>query len=123
MSQKKSKPQNDFDSYYHSIYKNRWETLKEALLQPDFKILYQNNAMQQGYLLDPASVRVAESLAVKSGYNVLDLCSAPGGKALVLLNNLEKGNLWVNDISATRSKRLFRVLNDFAKKEYFCIVT
>ncbi|GIU83596.1 MAG: rRNA methyltransferase [Acidimicrobiales bacterium] len=37
-----------------------------------------------GYVQDPASLRVAESLAVREGDVVVDLCAAPGGKATYL---------------------------------------
>lgn len=37
------------------------------------------------YLMDAASVLPCLALDVQEGHNVLDLCAAPGGKTLTLL--------------------------------------
>ncbi|TDJ68785.1 MAG: RsmB/NOP family class I SAM-dependent RNA methyltransferase [Planctomycetota bacterium] len=65
------------------------------------------------YLLDAASVVAAEALGVQAGEDVLDLCAAPGGKALVLARACaDGGSLTANDRSAARRARLARVLDD-----------
>ena len=40
------------------------------------------------YRMDPASVVAARALGVQPGEQVLDMCAAPGGKSLVLLEQL-----------------------------------
>lgn len=66
------------------------------------------------YVLDSASVWVARSLEVRPGERVLDLCAAPGGKALVLCEALaSSGELVANDRSPARVARLRRVLDDY----------
>jgi 16S rRNA C967 or C1407 C5-methylase (RsmB/RsmF family) len=66
------------------------------------------------YVMDAASVVAARALAVKPGEDVLDLCAAPGGKALVLLEALsEVGALTLNDRSRQRSVRLRTVLRQY----------
>lgn len=66
------------------------------------------------YVLDAASVWAALSLEVKAGERVLDLCAAPGGKALILIESLRAaGELVANDRSPTRAQRLRRVLDDY----------
>jgi 5-methylcytosine rRNA methyltransferase NSUN4 len=64
------------------------------------------------YQMDPASVLVARALGVKPNDKVLDMCAAPGGKSLVLLESLaEGGKLIANDISRARRFRLKNVFD------------
>lgn len=71
------------------------------------------------YVLDPASVIVAESLGVGSGEKVLDMCAAPGGKSLILAQRLfaessaAHGELTLNEISAARRDRLTKVVQNY----------
>jgi len=66
------------------------------------------------YVMDAASVVAAHALDVQPGEDVLDLCAAPGGKALVLLEALgEVGALTLNDRSRRRSVRLRTVLRQY----------
>lgn len=70
------------------------------------------------YVLDAASVWAAISLGVTAGERVLDLCGAPGGKALVLAEALaSKGELVANDRSPARVQRLRRVFADYLPAE------
>ncbi|CAG8738926.1 6576_t:CDS:1, partial [Acaulospora colombiana] len=46
------------------------------------------NGIMAYYLLDAASVMVIKALDVKSTDNILDLCAAPGGKSLAILQYL-----------------------------------
>lgn len=66
------------------------------------------------YVMDAASVVAARALEVRPGEAVLDLCAAPGGKALILLEALASaGNLTLNDRSRKRSARLKTVLRQY----------
>eukprot|EP00735_Rhodelphis_limneticus_P011275 TRINITY_DN4358_c0_g1::TRINITY_DN4358_c0_g1_i1::g.21256::m.21256 TRINITY_DN4358_c0_g1::TRINITY_DN4358_c0_g1_i1::g.21256 ORF type:complete len:398 (+),score=47.81,sp/Q0V8R7/NSUN4_BOVIN/33.51/4e-45,Nol1_Nop2_Fmu/PF01189.12/1.3e-25,FtsJ/PF01728.14/0.0013,Methyltransf_26/PF13659.1/8.2e+03,Methyltransf_26/PF13659.1/0.0065,Methyltransf_18/PF12847.2/0.084 TRINITY_DN4358_c0_g1_i1:3-1196(+) len=75
------------------------------------------------YLLDAASVICAEALRVTStDRHVLDMCAAPGGKTLVLLQCLRRvGNtsamLQSNDISPDRRNRLLKVIREYVPSE------
>jgi len=73
------------------------------------------------YMMDPASCLAAHYLGVESGDEVLDLCAAPGGKSLILLNRLKNhGKLVANDRSRDRRERLKRVLSEhFPSAESF----
>src|SRR5690606_34805035 len=42
------------------------------------------------YRMDPASIFPAKALEVKPGERVLDMCAAPGGKTLLLIEDLMK---------------------------------
>jgi 16S rRNA C967 or C1407 C5-methylase (RsmB/RsmF family) len=65
--------------------------------------------------MDAASVIAARALDVQAGEEVLDLCAAPGGKALILLEALGRtGTLTLNDRSRRRAQRLRAVLREYA---------
>ncbi|KAJ8270142.1 hypothetical protein GJAV_G00110830 [Gymnothorax javanicus] len=71
------------------------------------------------YLMDAASLLPVLALDVQEGQSVLDLCSAPGGKALALLQTQAVGYLAVNDSSVSRKARLLRVLHSYVPREYW----
>ena len=67
------------------------------------------NLIKDGYLYvqNPASGYVLEMLNVEDGESILDACSAPGGKASLLIQNV-KGNIDLTcmDINSERLKTL-----------------
>ncbi|XP_054240525.1 5-methylcytosine rRNA methyltransferase NSUN4 [Indicator indicator] len=69
------------------------------------------------YLLDAASLLPVLALNVQPGDCVLDLCAAPGGKTLALLQTGVCGHLAANDVSVSRTKRLCQVLRNYVPKE------
>ena len=92
-----------FDRYYQEIYKERWQTLKTALLEQTTPVAFQYSPSCQPYYLDEASVIAASALPVEKGNTVLDMCAAPGGKSLVLAKKLGgSGSLVCNDRSSKR---------------------
>jgi 16S rRNA C967 or C1407 C5-methylase (RsmB/RsmF family) len=73
---------------------------------------HQDLEQQHPYYLDRASKDIVEVLGIRSGESVLDMCAAPGGKAICIANALKgSGSLWVND--KERSGRLARVMRGF----------
>lgn len=97
--------------------------------------------------MDAASVLPCLALDVQEGHNVLDLCAAPGGKTLAILQSNAigesvgllsvfivsslvlssltlrcfpciKGFLCVNDSSVSRTLRLKRVLHSYVPKHF-----
>lgn len=69
------------------------------------------------YVMDPASVMVARALEVQSGDRVLDMCAAPGGKSLVLIEALaEEGEIFCNDLSPERRERLKKVIQQYVPR-------
>lgn len=69
------------------------------------------------YFLDPGSVLIARLLNVQPGDRVLDMCAAPGGKTLVLLEGLQdSGELVANDISDKRRERLTKVIQNYVPR-------
>lgn len=69
------------------------------------------------YLMDAASVLPVLALNVQRGDLVLDLCAAPGGKTLALLQTGLCGHLAANDVSISRTKRLYNILHSYVPKE------
>ncbi|MBC7420153.1 MAG: RsmB/NOP family class I SAM-dependent RNA methyltransferase [Bdellovibrio sp.] len=75
------------------------------------------------YVMDPASVVVALALEPKSSDDVLDMCAAPGGKTLILAEQMSVGaeevlgTLVSNEMSESRRDRLMRVLHEYIPKD------
>ncbi|NWR06801.1 NSUN4 methyltransferase, partial [Paradoxornis webbianus] len=69
------------------------------------------------YLMDAASLLPVLALNVQPGDFVLDLCAAPGGKTLALLQTGFCGHLAANDVSISRTKRLYEILHSYVPKE------
>ncbi|XP_077412870.1 5-cytosine rRNA methyltransferase NSUN4 [Vanacampus margaritifer] len=69
------------------------------------------------YLMDAASVLPCFALDVHEGHSLLDLCAAPGGKTLALLQTQAIGFLYLNDASVSRTSRLKKVLHSYVPKE------
>ncbi|KAL8575618.1 hypothetical protein ACOMHN_028639 [Nucella lapillus] len=67
------------------------------------------------YLLDASSVLPVVALDLQPGDQVLDLCAAPGGKTLALLQILTAlgGHVDSNDVSQSRVRRLRTVLRSY----------
>ncbi|KAF2979950.1 hypothetical protein EK904_012145, partial [Melospiza melodia maxima] len=75
------------------------------------------------YLMDAASLLPVLALDVQPDDFVLDLCAAPGGKTLALLQTGFCGHLAANDISVSRTKRLYQILQSYVPKEVRDIVS
>lgn len=76
------------------------------------------------YLLDAASIFPCKALQVEPGQSVLDLCAAPGGKALVLIQELwktpgKKSEFIANEQSDIRRARMAKVFEQYLPREVF----
>lgn len=61
------------------------------------------------YIQEPSAMSPVELMDIKKGMKVLDLCSAPGGKATQIAGKLEgEGIVVANDISAQRIKAVLK---------------
>ncbi|NXO10232.1 NSUN4 methyltransferase, partial [Oriolus oriolus] len=69
------------------------------------------------YLMDAASLLPVLALNVQPDDFVLDLCAAPGGKTLALLQTGFCGHLAANDVSISRTKRLYEILHSYVPRE------
>uniref|UniRef100_A0A1A7Y9Z0 5-cytosine rRNA methyltransferase NSUN4 n=1 Tax=Iconisemion striatum TaxID=60296 RepID=A0A1A7Y9Z0_9TELE len=70
------------------------------------------------YLMDAASILPCLALDVQEGHTVLDLCAAPGGKTLALLQTQLIRFLCINDSSMSRASRLRKVLHSYVPKQF-----
>lgn len=100
-----------FEEYYSSLYKERWPSLRAALLKESRPVAF--DAGKKNYFLDRASILAALTLPLESAARILDMCAAPGGKSLVLCRRMNDGALLLaNERSADRFSRLRRVLDE-----------
>ncbi|XP_067260026.1 tRNA (cytosine(34)-C(5))-methyltransferase, mitochondrial isoform X1 [Chanodichthys erythropterus] len=69
--------------------------------------------LKQYYLLNAASLLPVLTLNVKEGENVLDLCAAPGGKSLAILQAATPGLLHSNELDKHRYDWLLKTLESY----------
>uniref|UniRef100_A0A8D1F568 5-cytosine rRNA methyltransferase NSUN4 n=1 Tax=Sus scrofa TaxID=9823 RepID=A0A8D1F568_PIG len=69
------------------------------------------------YLMDAASLLPVLALGLQPGDTVLDLCAAPGGKTLAMLQTGCCRNLAANDLSTSRTGRLLKVLHSYVPQD------
>jgi 16S rRNA C967 or C1407 C5-methylase (RsmB/RsmF family) len=74
--------------------------------------------------LDAASILAVEALDVQPNESILDICAAPGGKSIAILQKLSPhGTLHCNELSTERRKRLLQVLKDYLPPSMFSRVS
>jgi 5-methylcytosine rRNA methyltransferase NSUN4 len=80
---------------------------------PNVKPIFIRGLMSH-YFIDRSSIIPPILLPIKTGMHVLDMCSAPGGKLLVMINRMiEQVSFFANELSLTRFIRLKRVLKQY----------
>ena len=112
-------PLHQFRQYYSRWYSpEEWEKLERVLISPPAKVAHYFPHCGKSYLLDRASLEPVRLLAPKSGEKILDLCAAPGGKALLTAEAMGfRGELYCNDVSKTRWHRLKKVFREYQVPE------
>lgn len=109
-----------FDEFYTEVWGERWPRLRSALAGAPLKVEITNPFPNKTatFSLDGASLVPPRELAVQPGEKILDLCAAPGGKALMMLfESRGEIRLTVNELSRPRFQRLKAVLYDYIPDE------
>lgn len=133
-----------FEYFYSQMWGARWNSLKDSFTKKEEKAYRRNKwfsgefidsdelipgvyakgevaeskDLKSHYVMDAASVIVARNLKPTPGAKVLDMCAAPGGKSLVLFEEMEgKGHLVLNELSRNRKERLRRVVSEYVPQE------
>ncbi|XP_036807327.1 tRNA (cytosine(34)-C(5))-methyltransferase, mitochondrial isoform X2 [Oncorhynchus mykiss] len=75
------------------------------------------------YLMNAASLLPVLALGVEEGDRVLDLCSAPGGKALAILQTADPALLCCNEMDPHRRDWLAKTLESFIPQSLSSTVT
>lgn len=66
------------------------------------------------YIMDPASIVVAQNLPLTENNRILDMCAAPGGKSLILAERMDStSQLICNELSNPRRERLTKVIQQY----------
>ncbi|XP_023479759.1 tRNA (cytosine(34)-C(5))-methyltransferase, mitochondrial isoform X2 [Equus przewalskii] len=74
---------------------------------------HQVGNLKKYYLLNAASLLPVLALELRDGEKVLDLCAAPGGKSIALLQCADPGYLHCNEYDHLRLKWLMQTLESF----------
>ncbi|PWU17357.1 MAG: hypothetical protein C5B49_09085 [Bdellovibrio sp.] len=128
-----------FHEFYRNQWGDRWPHLWEALHQKETQVARINAfdpppigddapnpaAIPRGkkgllsiYYMDPGSIVIAQALGVEPGQQVLDLCAAPGGKSLILIEaSGGEGNVVLNEFSQARRARLRKVIQQYVPRD------
>jgi 5-methylcytosine rRNA methyltransferase NSUN4 len=110
--------QNAFSNEVRSSGLQACDFLEDCYWKPENYSLEKNaSGLYNYYVLDPASIIVAQVLEAKPGETILDMCAAPGGKSLIIAEQMRSGSLISNEISESRRERLLRVFHEYIPKE------
>ncbi|XP_053562010.1 tRNA (cytosine(34)-C(5))-methyltransferase, mitochondrial isoform X2 [Bombina bombina] len=74
---------------------------------------HQDDKLKDYYMLNASSLLPVLALQVKDGESVLDMCAAPGGKSIALLQCASPGHLHCNEPDIHRSRWLKQTLASF----------
>jgi len=129
----------EFEIYFDQHFGNRWDGLYQALKLPadrKWTNLFSESPewinSEQGsesdadrektagwYKMDRASAAPVHALSLEKGQRVLDLCAGPGGKAMMILNQIGKeGTLVANEFSSARRVRMQEIFRKLVPEEF-----
>ncbi|KAJ8003341.1 hypothetical protein DPEC_G00147320 [Dallia pectoralis] len=84
---------------------------------------HRQGQLKSYYLLNAASLLPVLALGVQNGDRVLDLCSAPGGKALAILQTAYPALLCCNEVDPHRRDWLAKTLESFIPQSLSSTIT
>ncbi|NXP79375.1 NSUN3 protein, partial [Ramphastos sulfuratus] len=84
---------------------------------------HQPGKLKEYFLLNAASLLPVLALEVKDGEDVLDLCAAPGGKSVAILQCASPGNFHCNESDVLRSRWLKQTIESFIPDAFINLIT
>ncbi|NWX48396.1 NSUN3 protein, partial [Steatornis caripensis] len=84
---------------------------------------HQAGKLKEYYLLNAASLLPVLALEVRDGEDVLDLCAAPGGKSVAILQCAYPGNFHCNEYDDLRSRWLKQTIESFVPDALINLIT
>ncbi|XP_041067945.1 tRNA (cytosine(34)-C(5))-methyltransferase, mitochondrial [Carcharodon carcharias] len=87
------------------------------------RLQHHTDRLKEYYLLNAASLLPVLALDVHDGECVLDMCAAPGGKSLAILQYATPGNFLCNEYDSLRHRRLKQALESFIPKDLRSIIS
>ncbi|KAM6141008.1 tRNA (cytosine(34)-C(5))-methyltransferase, mitochondrial [Pterocles gutturalis] len=84
---------------------------------------HQAGKLKEYYLLNAASLLPVLALEVKDGEDVLDLCAAPGGKSVAILQCAYPGQFHCNEYDDLRSRWLKQTIESFIPDPLINLIT
>ncbi|NXC15343.1 NSUN3 protein, partial [Corythaeola cristata] len=84
---------------------------------------HQAGKLKEYYLLNAASLLPVLALEVKAGENVLDLCAAPGGKSVAILQCASPGQFHCNEYDDLRLRWLKQTMESFIPDPLIKLIT
>ncbi|CAN0229514.1 unnamed protein product [Lampetra planeri] len=84
--------------------------------RPFPKLRHEPGRLKAFYVLNAASLLPVLALGVRSGERVLDMCAAPGGKTLGILQCAQPSLLCANEPDELRRRRLLLALESFVPR-------
>ncbi|NXX83621.1 NSUN3 protein, partial [Urocolius indicus] len=84
---------------------------------------HQAGKLKEYYLLNAASLLPVLALEVKDGEDVLDLCAAPGGKSVAILQCAYPGQFHCNEYDELRSRWLKQTIESFIPDPLINLIT
>ncbi|XP_075053140.1 tRNA (cytosine(34)-C(5))-methyltransferase, mitochondrial [Mixophyes fleayi] len=84
---------------------------------------HQPGKIKEYYILNASSLLPVLALDVKDGESVLDMCAAPGGKSVVLLQCASPGRLDCNEPDIHRSRWLKQTLESFVPLSHTNVIS
>ncbi len=112
------------NSTFDSLFENEKQKVIYDI-SDEFDLSVANTSLLPFYRMDPASLFPAKALEVKNGDIVIDLCAAPGGKSLILIEDLFRakrgydleGSFIANELSPKRRHRMMSVFKRYLPYE------
>nr|XP_048726075.1 tRNA (cytosine(34)-C(5))-methyltransferase, mitochondrial isoform X6 [Caretta caretta] len=84
---------------------------------------HQIGKLKEYYLLNAASLLPVLALEIKDGERILDMCAAPGGKSIAMLQCAWPGHLRCNEYDSLRSRWLKQTLESFIPEPLMNLIT